>query len=47
MSDGLQKEVFVNLGIVWLNGVVLDYVISILFWVDVSIDKIEKFDFDG
>lgn len=47
MSDGIQKEVFVNLGIVWLNGFVLDYVDKMLYWVDVNIDKIEKLYLDG
>lgn len=43
MSDGIYKEVFVNLGIVWLNGFILDYGDNMLYWVDVNIDKVEKF----
>ncbi|EDO39881.1 predicted protein, partial [Nematostella vectensis] len=47
LSDGSGKEVLVSTGLVWPNGLAMDYVDKKIYWADASTDMVEKCDLDG
>ena len=45
--DGTGRQVIINSGIKWPNGLSLDLTKKKLYWADASTDKIEQSNFDG
>lgn len=45
--DGFNRQIFVILKMLWLNGLILDFYINILYWCDVYYDYIEKVFLNG
>ena len=45
--DGQGRSAFVKTDIVWPNGLTLDYALQRLYWVDASLDRLERIDTDG
>ena len=45
--DGQGRSPFITADIVWPNGLTLDYPLQRLYWVDASLDRLERIDTDG
>ena len=45
--DGTLRTVIHSTGLVWPNGITLDYTTQTLYWVDASLDRIESSDVNG
>ena len=45
--DGTRRTVIHSTGLVWPNGLTLDYTTQTLYWVDASIDRIESSNVNG
>lgn len=45
--DGLLRWIIVIGNFGWFNGFIIDCSKNLLYWVDVKLDKIEFFDFNG
>jgi hypothetical protein len=45
--DGTEVTPFVATGVVWPNGLALDYPLNDLYWVDAKLDRIEAIHIDG
>lgn len=45
--DGSSRQTLHSLGLVWPNGVTLDYATRRVYWVDAFLDRIEHSRYDG
>ena len=45
--DGKNRSVIHNTGLVWPNGLTLDFQNQVLYWADANLDKIESSNVDG
>ena len=45
--DGTLRTVIHSTGVIWPNGLTLDYTTQTLYWVDASIDRMESSDVNG
>lgn len=45
--DGRNRSVIHNTGLVWPNGLTLDFQNQVLYWADASLDVIESSNVDG
>ena len=45
--DGRNRSVIHTTGLVWPNGLTLDFQNQVLYWADASLDKIESSNVDG
>ena len=45
--DGKNRSVIHNTGLVWPNGLTLDFQNQVLYWADANLDKIESSNADG
>ena len=45
--DGTLRTVIHSTGLVWPNGITLDYTTQTLYWVDAPIDRMESSDVNG
>ncbi len=45
--DGSGREILHQAGLVWPNGITIDYESQTLYWVDAKFDRIESSDVDG
>ena len=45
--DGTSRTVIHSTGLVWPNGLALDYTTQTLYWVDASLDRMESSDVNG
>ena len=45
--DGQGRHELVSTDIVWPNGLTLDYPLQTVYWVDASLDRLERINMDG
>ena len=45
--DGMKREVLIDTGVTWPNGLAIDYQLQRLYWTDAFTDKIEYSSVDG
>ena len=45
--DGQSRQALVSTEIVWPNGLTLDYPLQTVYWVDASLDRLERINMDG
>ena len=45
--DGMNRQVLIDTGVTWPNGLAIDYQLQRLYWADAFTDKIEYSNVDG